>query len=90
MPNLFRQEVLDAQKTNWTGTIILTRPVSFTFLTLCALGIGLMLVAFLIWGEYTKRSTVKAQLIPEQGLIYSHSPTSGIVIENRIYDKPFI
>lgn len=86
MSNLFRQEALDAQKTNWTGTIILTRPVSFTFLTLCALGIGLMLVAFLIWGEYTKRSTVKGQLIPEQGLIYSHSPTSGVVIENHAYD----
>ncbi|MFL1732346.1 hypothetical protein [Moraxella oculi] len=46
MPNLFRQEALDAQKTNWTGTIILTRPVSFTFLTFCALLIGLVLVTF--------------------------------------------
>lgn len=83
---LFRQEVLDAQKANWTGSIILTRPVSFTFLTFCALLIGLVLVAFLIWGEYTKRSTVKGQLIPEQGLVYSHSPTSGTVIENYAYD----
>lgn len=83
---LFRQEALDAQKTNWTGTIILTRPVSFTFLTFCALLIGLVLVAFLIWGDYTKRSTVKGQLIPEQGLIYSHSPMSGIVVENVAYD----
>lgn len=83
----FRQEVLDAQKTSWTGTIILTRPVSFIFLTVCALLVGLILVAFLIWGgEYTKRSTVKGQLIPEQGLIYSHSPSSGIVVENLSFD----
>ncbi|WP_435938612.1 HlyD family secretion protein [Moraxella bovoculi] len=86
MPNLFRQEALDAQKAKWTGTIILTRPVSFTFLTCCALLIGLVLVAFLIWGDYTKRSTVKGQLIPEQGLVYSHSPTSGVIIENYAYD----
>lgn len=68
MSQLFRREVFDTQKVNWTGSIILIRPVSFTFLTCCALAIGLTLVAFLIWGDYTKRSTVKGQLIPERGL----------------------
>ncbi|SPX82029.1 Uncharacterised protein [Moraxella ovis] len=33
--SLFRQEALDTQKTNWTGTIILTRPVSFAFIIKC-------------------------------------------------------
>lgn len=84
--SLFRQQAIDNQKTQTHGTIILVRPISFTFLTVCALLVGLALVAFLIWGEYTKRSTVKGQLIPEQGLIYSHSPTSGIVIENHAHD----
>lgn len=84
--SLFRQQAIDNQKTQMHGTIILVRPISFTFLTVCALLVGLVLVAFLIWGEYTKRSTVKGQLIPEQGLIYSHSPTSGIVIENHAHD----
>lgn len=84
--SLFRQQAIDNQKTQMHGTIILVRPISFTFLTVCALLVGLALVAFLIWGEYTKRSTVKGQLIPEQGLIYSHSPTSGIVIENHAHD----
>lgn len=56
--SLFRQEVLNAQKTRWTGAIILTRPVSFVFLTLCVAGIAVALMAFGVWGEYTKRSTV--------------------------------
>lgn len=84
--SLFRQEVLNAQKTRWTGAIILTRPVSFVFLTLCVAGIAVALMAFGVWGEYTKRSTVQGQLIPEQGLIQSHAMTSGTVIDRRVIE----
>ncbi|SIR84098.1 membrane fusion protein [Moraxella cuniculi DSM 21768] len=65
---LFRPEALSAQKANWTGSVILTTPISFTFLSLCAFATALVLVGFLVWGEYTKRSTVKGQLIPDKGL----------------------
>lgn len=84
--SLFRQEVLNAQKTRWTGAIILTRLVSFVFLTLCVAGIAVALMAFGVWGEYTKRSMVQGQLIPEQGLIQSHVMTSGTVIDRRVIE----
>lgn len=86
MSQLFRKEVFDAQKVNWTGTIILTRPVSFTFLTCCALAIGLTLVAFAVWGEYTKRSTVKGQLIPQSGLVQVYALQQGIISEKYVFE----
>ncbi|WLF85039.1 HlyD family secretion protein [Moraxella sp. ZY210820] len=86
MSNLFRKEVFDAQKVNWTGSIILTRPVSFTFLTCCALAVGLVLVAFAIWGEYTKRSTVKGQLIPQSGLVQVYALQQGIISEKYVFE----
>ncbi len=86
MTDLFRKEVLEAQRVRWTGTIILTRPFGSVFLTLCALGMGLVLVAFGIWGEYTKRSTVKGQLVPQSGLVQAYTTGNGVVIEKYIYE----
>ena len=42
--NLFRKEALDAKQAKWTGNIILSRPVSFTFLTICAVCIALVII----------------------------------------------
>lgn len=86
MSQLFRKEVFDTQKVNWTGSIILTRPVSFTFLTCCALAVGLVLVAFAVWGEYTKRSTVKGQLIPQSGLVQVYALQQGIISEKYVFE----
>lgn len=83
---LFRPEALSAQKANWTGSVILTTPISFTFLSLCAFAIALVLVGFLVWGEYTKRSTVKGQLIPDKGLVQAYTTTAGVITEKYITD----
>lgn len=90
MSNLFRKEVFDAQKVNWTGSIILTRPVSFTFLTCCALAVGFVLVVFAIWGEYTKRSTVKGQLIPQSGLVQVYALQQGIISEKYVFEGKIV
>lgn len=84
--NLFRKEVLDAKQAKWTGNIILSRPLSFTFLTICALCIALVIIAFAIWGSYTKRSTVQGQLIPQLGLIQVYTTQSGTVIKKNVYE----
>lgn len=86
MSSLFRKEVLDSQKTNWTGEILLVRPFSFTFLTGCALAVGAVLVCFAIWGEYTKRSTVQGQLVPQTGLVQVYMPQQGIISEKYVYE----
>lgn len=84
--NLFRKEALDAKQAKWTGNIILSRPFSFTFLTICALCIALVIIAFAIWGSYTKRSTVKGQLIPQSGLIQVYTTQSGTVLKKNVYE----
>lgn len=84
--NLFRKEALDAKQAKWTGTIILSRPFSFTYLTICALCIALVVIAFAIWGSYTKRSTVQGQLIPQSGLIQVYTTQSGTVLKKNVYE----
>lgn len=84
--NLFRKEALDAKQAKWTGTIILSRPFSFTFLTICALCIALVIIAFAIWGSYTKRSTVQGQLIPQSGLIQVYTTQSGTILKKNVYE----
>ena len=82
--SLFRDEALAAQKAVWFGNIVLIRPLSFTFLTLFAVALALIVCAFLAWGSYTKHSTISGQLVPNTGLIKVYAPQSGIIIEKRV------
>lgn len=88
--NLFRKEALDAKQAKWTGNIILSRPFSFTFLTICALCIALVIIAFAIWGSYTKRSTVQGQLIPKSGLIQIYTTQSGTILKKNVYEGQIV
>lgn len=83
---LFRPEALSAQKVDWIGKVVITTPISFAFMTFCAFLAGLVLVAFLTWGEYTKRSTIKGQLIPDKGLVQSYTSVAGVVIEKHVHE----
>lgn len=69
---MFRQEALDAQHAGGLGEIVLIRPVSFTFLTLLAAAMALLVVGFFLFGSYTKRSTVSGQLVPASGQVKVH------------------
>lgn len=84
--NLFRKEVVEAQKTRWMGDIILARPFSFTLLTVCTACIALLIITFSVFGSYTKRSTVQGQLIPQSGLIRVYSTEQGIIVNKNVYE----
>jgi len=81
---LFREQVVTAQQTKWQGEIIMVRPLSFTLLTAFAVGLAGIVCAFLIWGTYTKRSTVVGQLTPDTGLLKIYVPQPGIVLEKHV------
>jgi len=87
---LFRQEALNATKTKWMGNIVLSRPISFAFLTVFSLCIGISILSFIIWGSYTKRSTVQGQLVPENGLIQVYSNQQGIIVEKNVYEGKLV
>ena len=63
--DLFRPEAMVAQQAGFLGEVVLIRPVSFTVFSVFAVAIAAIIVAFFIWGSYTKRSTVAGQLVPD-------------------------
>lgn len=81
---LFRSAALGAHKTKWLGDIVLIRPFSYKVLTAIAAGMALVVIAFMVWGTYTKRSTVVGQLLPDSGLVKVYVPQLGIVQEKRV------
>ena len=83
MSKVFRSAALDAQKTKALGDIVLIRPISFAYLAAVSGLIALLVVAFFVWGAYTKRSTVSGQLIPDTGLVKVFVPQPGIVWKTR-------
>ncbi|HBO5136907.1 HlyD family efflux transporter periplasmic adaptor subunit [Pseudomonas aeruginosa] len=83
---MFRQEALDAQHAGGLGEIVLIRPISFTFLTLLAAAMALLVVGFFLFGSYTKRSTVSGQLVPASGQVKVHAPQAGIVLRKFVQE----
>ena len=86
MRAIFRSAALNARQVKWLGDIVMTRPVSFSFLTAFAGVLALVIVGFLLWGTYTKRSTVSGQLIPDTGLVKVFVPQPGIVLEKHVLE----
>ena len=82
--SLFRPEVQLAQSAQWLGTVRLTRPLSFTTITLAALGIAALLATFATWGEVNRKSKVSGLLVPQGGLLNITAPVSGVLGELRM------
>lgn len=76
---LFRQEVLDARRGEWLGSIIVATPLSRWMWTLLSLSLAGVLVALLILGHYTRRESVTGQLVPSAGLVNLTAVSSGSV-----------
>lgn len=76
---LFRREALEARRTSWLGAISLAQPLQLWLLTLFGVLAALVVVAFLVLGTYTRRSTVTGQLVPTQGLATVLAPATGVV-----------
>ncbi|KVX61941.1 HlyD family secretion protein [Burkholderia stagnalis] len=82
--SLFRQEALDATRHKLMGTVSLYSP-PWRWLTIgVATATTLALVAFLVFGTYTKRERVAGQLLPAKGLLTVAPPLMGTVIDTRV------
>ena len=76
--DLFRPEVLQARKHAWLGGIALSQPPGLRWLTALAVLAASAIVAVLWLGEYTRRSTVTGQLVPDLGLSTVLAPSPGV------------
>jgi membrane fusion protein len=78
---LFRPEVMQAQSSQWLGSIRIGRSLSFSLVTGVALLMAAALVSFAIWGEATRKVSLPGVLVPEGGLIDLSSPQPATVAE---------
>lgn len=77
--DLFRKEALEAKRTSWLGGISLSQPLRHRVVAASAALIALVVVLFLTFGTYTRRSTVIGQLVPTKGLALVLAPATGVI-----------
>ncbi|KVO23970.1 anibiotic ABC transporter [Burkholderia ubonensis] len=81
---LFREEALDATKHKLMGTVSLYSPPYRWLMIGVATALTLAVVAFLVFGTYTKRERVAGQLLPAKGLLTVAPPMMGTVVDTRV------
>ncbi|MGK7294250.1 MAG: HlyD family secretion protein [Candidatus Wenzhouxiangella sp. M2_3B_020] len=79
MSSLFRKEVLEARQNQWLGGISLVQPLRGWVLAAFAVGAAVVVLAFLFFGDYTRRSRVSGQLVPSAGLATVMAPAVGVI-----------
>ncbi|MBC7681985.1 MAG: hypothetical protein H7172_06595, partial [Ferruginibacter sp.] len=77
---LFRQEVFTARQDAWLGELVLSKPVSHTVLALGFAVLAMSLLAFLVWGEYTRKIRASGTIVPNTGVIKVTPAQAGIVV----------
>lgn len=78
---LFRRQAVHAQQTSALGTVLLARPLSQSVFALFAAASIAAVVAFLAWGEFTRKARVNGWLVPEQGLVKVFATQAAVVSE---------
>ncbi|HEY5851768.1 MAG TPA: HlyD family efflux transporter periplasmic adaptor subunit [Lysobacter sp.] len=76
---LFRPEALQARRTSHLGAISLAQPVRLWVLGAGAVLAAAAILAVLVFGQYSRRSRVTGQLVPDLGLSTVVAPTAGVV-----------
>jgi membrane fusion protein len=77
--SLFRRESLDARRQSWLGDISVAQPLSLRLLAGFAVAAAVSLALLLAFGEYTRRTRVTGQLVPDLGLVTITAPAAGVV-----------
>lgn len=77
---LFRREALAARSRSWLGGISLSQPPSLWLVAAFSLAAAAAIVLLLAAGDYTRRSRVAGQLVPDLGLVTLVAPAAGVVL----------
>lgn len=83
---LFRRVAMEANRPAQAGDIVLLPGSSSRWMALTAVGLVIALLAYVITGTYTRRSTVSGHLTPSEGLIRIVATQPGLVIERKAVD----
>lgn len=83
---IFRQEAIDHQKAKWAGEAMLTSGFPAWIVSATCLSIIAGLVNFMVWGTYTQRISVPAEIITQPHTIQLFSQQQGII--NKQFLEP--
>ncbi|NIE63216.1 HlyD family efflux transporter periplasmic adaptor subunit [Burkholderia sp. Ax-1719] len=81
---LFRTEVYAAQLEHLQGAILLARPPAMWVYAVVALFAALVLVAFSVFGSYTRRETVAGNVASDLAVAKVYPPVEGTVIQRLV------
>ena len=81
---MFRLEALRHQHSRLTGEVLQAPLPSHRLLVACAVAAALALVAFGLWGQYTRKAHVVGYLAPTAGLVKVFTPQAGQVASLRV------
>src|SRR5690242_1333695 len=81
---LFRAAARHPRAVSAQGAILLIRPLTLGFLTAAGFAVALLVLLFLAFGSYTRRTTLHGQLVPDVGLIKVYSSLPGVIIEKHV------
>ncbi|MFC5741520.1 HlyD family secretion protein [Dyella tabacisoli] len=84
--SLFRQEVIDAKRSEWLGSIIVAAPLSRWLLVSWGLALAALILIFLVFGQYTRRESVVGQLVPDAGLLNVTANNAGTIVQVLVRD----
>jgi membrane fusion protein len=84
--SLFRQEVMEARRGDWLGSIVVAAPLSRWLLAGLAATLAAAIVLFLVFGHYTRRETVSGELVPSAGLLNVVAPSAGTLAKLHVRD----
>lgn len=79
MSALFRREALEEKRGRWLGGISLSQPVDLWVLACFGALAAILIVCFIVFGDYTRRSRVSGELVPDLGLSTVVAPSAGVV-----------
>lgn len=87
---LFRREALANAGNRAHGVVILARPVSYSMVTALFFACAVGVVAFFIFGSYTRKVAVEGLLLPSHGLIKVLPMQAGQVTESRVHEGQLV
>jgi membrane fusion protein len=81
---LFRHAAIAAQSNTLYGDTSIARGPRTGLLVMAALLAVASLIAFAVWGQYTRKEHVLGYLAPTSGLIKVYTPQAGTVLEKHV------
>jgi membrane fusion protein len=80
----FRNEALAHQSQPVYGQITLAQPLNLAVMVTLSVLVGAALVAYVIWGNYTRKVQIQGLLVPTHGVLKIVSAQSGQVVALRV------